>query len=55
MDASLAEMRPDEIRDAPWMIDVFERWNMPRDEADEWRRRIVAWGEYHGATEGRVQ
>jgi hypothetical protein len=21
------------------MIDVFERWNMPQKEADEWRRR----------------
>jgi hypothetical protein len=25
MDAILSEMRPDEIREALWMIDVFER------------------------------
>jgi hypothetical protein len=24
------------------MIDVFERWNMPPDEADEWRGWILA-------------
>ena len=38
----LALMTPEEIRDALWMIDVFERWNMPADEAAEWRRRTVA-------------
>ena len=27
-------MRPNEVRDALWMIDVFERWNMPTAEAD---------------------
>jgi hypothetical protein len=42
MDAILAEMEPDEIRDALWMIDVFERSSMPADEADEWRRRITS-------------
>jgi hypothetical protein len=24
------------------MIDVFERWSMPPDEADELRRRVMA-------------
>ena len=42
MDAILAYLRPDEIRDALWLIDVFERWNMPPEEGDEWRRRILA-------------
>ena len=24
------------------LLDVFQRWDMPAAEADEWRRRIVA-------------
>jgi hypothetical protein len=24
------------------VIDIFERWDTPPDEADEWRRRILA-------------
>ena len=27
MDAILARLRPDEVRDALWLIGVFERWN----------------------------
>ena len=42
MDAILAYLRLDEIRDALWLIDLFERWNMSPEEADEWRRRILA-------------
>ena len=42
MDAILACLRPDEIRDALWLIGVFERWNMSAEEAGEWRRRILA-------------
>jgi len=33
---------PNELRDTLWMIDLFGRWNMPQDEADDWRRRIPA-------------
>ena len=33
---------PEEIADALWMIDSCERWNMPRNEADAWRLRILA-------------
>ena len=35
-------MTAGELRDAIWMISVYERWNMSREEADKWRRRIVA-------------
>jgi hypothetical protein len=39
MNFILSTMPPEEVHDAMWMIDVFERWNMPQEEADEWRRR----------------
>ena len=41
IDALLDLLTPDELRNALRYIDVFERWNMPAEEADEWRRRIV--------------
>ncbi len=42
MNAILSTMTPEEVRDAMWTIDVFERWNMSQGEVDEWRRRISA-------------
>jgi hypothetical protein len=42
IDAILAEMKPEEVHGCLWMINVFERSNMPPDEANEWRRRILA-------------
>jgi hypothetical protein len=35
-------LKPDEVRDALWLIDVFERCGMRREEADDWQRRILA-------------
>ncbi len=43
MNAVLAEMTPEEIGEALWYVEVFEKVGMSRQEADEWRRRIVAW------------
>ena len=40
---SWAEMTPEEIENALWYVEVFEKVGMSRQEADEWRRRIVAW------------
>jgi hypothetical protein len=31
----------DEIQEGLFLIDVMERWNMSRVEADEWRRIIA--------------
>jgi len=43
MNELLARMKPEEIRDGLWMIGVFEDWgSMSAEEADEWRRRMVA-------------
>ena len=42
IDATLSLLTPDEVGDCLWLIDVFERWNMTTEEADEWRRRIAA-------------
>ena len=36
----LSLLERDEIREALWLLGVFERWSMPAEEADEWRRRI---------------
>ena len=39
----VARLTPDEIHDGLWLVGVFEDWgSMTTDEADEWRRRIVA-------------
>ena len=39
----VARLTPEEIRDGLWLVGVFEDWgSMTTDEADEWRRRIVA-------------
>ena len=48
IDTILDLMKPEEISDALWMIEVFEQWNMPAEEADEWRRRILAKQTYLG-------
>jgi len=32
MNAILATMTPDEVHDALWMIDVFERWSLAQEE-----------------------
>ena len=42
MEQLLSVMKPEEPRDALNLIDVFEQWDMTLEEADEWRRRIVA-------------
>ena len=46
IDALLDLFSTHERRNALWYIDVFERWNMPAAEADEWRRRILARGRF---------
>ena len=39
----VARLTPGEIRDGMWLVSVFEDWgSMTTEEADEWRRRIVA-------------
>ena len=43
INAVLAEMPPEEIGEVLWYVEVFEGTGMSRQEADEWRRRIVAW------------
>lgn len=42
IDQILSLLEPGEIREALWLIDVFERWHVRPDEADKWRRRILA-------------
>ena len=43
MDEFLAIMKPEEIRDALWFVDVCARLgSMDQQEASEWRRRILA-------------
>ena len=46
IDALLDLLTPGELSRALHYIDVFERWNMPAEEADEWRRRIVGRREF---------
>ena len=36
--ALMAEMTPEEIGEALWYVEVFERTGMSRQEADQWRR-----------------
>jgi hypothetical protein len=43
MDALLAEMSAGELKYADRCIEFLERAGMPEDEADELRRRILAW------------
>jgi hypothetical protein len=43
IDALLAEMTAGELKYADRYIEFFESAGMPQDEADEWRRRILAW------------
>lgn len=43
MNELLSLMKPGEIEDGLWLVSVFERWgSMSPEEADEWRRRILA-------------
>jgi hypothetical protein len=43
IDATLAQLKDDEITEARWFVEVCERFGTMRQaEADEWRRRIVA-------------
>ena len=42
IDAILDLLSDEELREIPRWVDVFERWNMPADEAEDWRRRIMA-------------
>jgi hypothetical protein len=42
--ATLELLRPEEIPDALYLVDLMERaGHMDADEAGEWRRRIQAW------------
>jgi len=42
--ATLALLRPEEIPDALYFVDLMERaGHMDAEEAAEWRRRIQAW------------
>ncbi len=55
MNAVLAEMTLEEIGEVLWYVEVFEKAGMSRQEADEWKRRIVAWQRFlaldlHSAT-----
>ncbi|RLA52831.1 MAG: hypothetical protein DRQ65_06610 [Gammaproteobacteria bacterium] len=44
MNAILALLTPDEIEDALFFVEICERGGgTPPEEADEWRRRILAW------------
>lgn len=43
MNELLSLMKPEEINDGLWFVDVCEHdGNMDQAEADEWRQRIVA-------------
>ena len=54
IDATLALMKPDEIEDALRFVDICERGGgTPPEEADEWRRRIVAWQRFLEAEDSR--
>ena len=53
MNATLALLTPDEVDDALRFVEVCERGGTPIEEADEWRRRILAWQAFLGVEEGR--
>jgi len=42
IDALLDLFTPHELRQALWYVDVFERWSMPAEQSDEWRRKVLA-------------
>jgi hypothetical protein len=47
IDAVLAEMSREEIANAFWYVELFQRWgSMSRTEADEWHRRVAAWSDF---------
>jgi hypothetical protein len=49
MNATLALMTPDEIEDALRFVEICERGGGASiEEADEWRRRILAWQAFLG-------
>lgn len=43
MNATLALLTPDEIGNTLRFFEICERGGTPPEEADEWRRRILAW------------
>ena len=49
MDATLAILTPEEAPRCLRFVDVLEKsGSMTREEAAEWRRRILAWAAFHG-------
>ena len=49
MNAILALLTPDEIEDALRFVEICERGGgTPTEEADEWRRRVLAWQGFLG-------
>ena len=54
MNATLAPMTPGEVDDALRFVDICERGGgTPPEEADEWRRRILAWQAFLEVEGGR--
>ena len=54
MDAALAELTREELARAPyWVYLVEQAGGMDEEEADVWRRRIVAWQAYLRVGVGR--
>ena len=52
MDATLDLLTPDEVADALRFLEVMEHGqHMSQAEADEWRRRTVAWSRFRLAVE----
>jgi hypothetical protein len=54
MNATLALLTPDEINDVLRFVGICERGGgTPAEEADEWRRRILAWQRFFEVEGGR--
>jgi hypothetical protein len=48
-------MTPEEVHDALRFVEICERGGgTPPEEADEWRRRILAWQGFLGLEGGRL-
>ncbi len=48
MDATLKKLRPREMQAALQFLDRMETYSdLPAAEADEWRRRILGWWQFH--------
>jgi hypothetical protein len=53
MNTTLALLSPTEIEDALRFVEICERGGgTPPEEADEWRRRILAWQAFLGLEGG---